>query len=318
MSFSLIILGSSSAVPTSDRFPPAHLLNVDERFYLIDCGEGVQMQLRRFGIRFGRINHIFISHLHGDHVFGLFGLLSSFSLMGRSSDLNIYGPQSLEELLNAHFSFFNQERKYSINFHKLTGKTNKRIFEDERITVDAFPLRHSTQCYGFLFREKEKLRNIRKEAITRYEIPIRAMMAIKQGEDFVDGSGNIIPNEELTVPPPRPRAFAYCSDTMYFPALARRVQDVDLLYHEATFLKKDQKLARETMHSTAYDAAVTAANANARHLVIGHFSTRYKTTDGFVKDAIDVFPDVHEALDGFRYRIEQNGNLVVEPCREKK
>jgi len=276
------------------------------------------MQLRRFGIRFGRINHIFISHLHGDHIFGLFGLLSSFSLLGRTSDLNIYGPHSLEDMFNAHFSFFKQERKYSINFHKLTGKTSKKIFEDDRIVVDAFPLRHSTQCYGFLFREKEKLRNIKKEAITRYKIPIRAMMAIKQGEDFIDDAGNIIPNEELTIPSPRPRTFAYCSDTMYFPALARRVQGVDLLYHEATFLKKDQKLAQETMHSSAFDAALTATNANVRHLVIGHFSTRYKTTDAFVKEAIDIFPNVYEAMDGFRYKIEQNGILVVEPCREKK
>ncbi len=276
------------------------------------------MQLRRFGIRFGRINHIFISHLHGDHIFGLFGLLSSFSLLGRTSDLNIYGPHSLEDMFNAHFSFFKQERKYSINFHKLTGKTSKKIFEDDRIVVDAFPLRHSTQCYGFLFREKEKLKNIKKEAITRYKIPIRAMMAIKQGEDFIDDAGNIIPNEELTIPSPRPRTFAYCSDTMYFPALARRVQGVDLLYHEATFLKKDQKLAQETMHSSAFDAALTATNANVRHLVIGHFSTRYKTTDAFVKEAIDIFPNVYEAMDGFRYKIEQNGILVVEPCREKK
>lgn len=304
-------------MPTANRFPPAHLLNVDERFYLIDCGEGVQMQLRKYGIRFGRINHIFISHLHGDHVFGIFGLLSSFSLMGRSSDLHIYGPQQLEDMLNAHFSFFNQERSFAVYFHRLSGKTKKRVFEDDRITVDAFPLKHSTLCYGFLFREKEKLRNIRKEAIEKYAIPIRAMMAIKQGADFVDKNGNVIPNEELTNPPPRPLSFAYCSDTMYFPALANRVMDTDLLYHEATFLNKDQQLARDTMHSTATDAARTALNANARYLIIGHFSTRYKNNDGFLREAASIFPDVYEAVDGYRYRLDQNRGLIVEPCREK-
>jgi ribonuclease Z len=311
VSFSLTILGSSSAIPTSQRFPTAHLFNAGERFFLIDCGEGTQIQLRRFRIRFGRINHIFISHLHGDHVFGLFGLISSFGLMGRKTDLHIFSPPQLESILESHLNTFGHERQFAIIYHPLTGSKPKRILDEARISVDTIPLKHSTPCYGFLFREKEKLRNIRKEVIRFYNIPVKDIMPVKEGNDFVQPDGTVIPNAVLTYAPPPVRSYAYCTDTQILPKIASQIEGVDLFYHEATFLRKDEALAKKTLHSTAGQAAKLALDAGVKNLILGHFSVRYKTVQPFAEEAALHYPEVHLANDGDVYSIEPGGLVFL-------
>jgi len=311
VSFSLTILGSSSAIPTSKRFPSAHLLNTDEHFFLIDCGEGTQVQLRRFGIHFGRINHVFISHLHGDHVFGLFGLLSTFNLMGRKTDLHIYADPRLEEIVSAHLRYFDQKMRFKIVYHPIEGNKSARILETKRLTVDTIPLKHSVPCYGFLFREKEKLRNIKKEAIEKYHIPIQEMVNIKRGADFVTEEGEIIPNKKMTLSPLASRSYAYCSDTLALSSVVHLVESVNLLYHEATFLDRDKKIAKETLHTTAVQAAKIAREAGVNHLIIGHFSVRYKSLSDFEQEAKSFFPDVTAAIDGTRYYIESSGKVRI-------
>ncbi len=299
----LTILGSSSALPTSGRYPSAHVLNVHERLFLIDCGEGTQMQLRKCKIRFGKINHIFISHLHGDHVFGLYGLLSTFNLMGRTNPLHLYAPQNYREMLFSHLGDFDIHLNFEIEFTPLKGEDPVVILDEKYLTVTFFPLKHRIDSFGFLFREKPPDRNVIKEAITKYNIPVVRIPAIKKGEDFVTADGHLIKNEDLTTPPPKPLSYAYCSDTMYFSRLATFVKDVDLLYHEATFDKSLSDLALITGHSTTLDAAKVAAEANAKTLIIGHFSARYKDILPLVEEAKTVFPSTLPAIDGTSYDV---------------
>ncbi len=299
----LTILGSSSALPTSERYPSAHVLNAHERFFLIDCGEGTQMQLRKNHIRFSRINHIFISHLHGDHIFGLYGLLSTFSLMGRKSPLNLYAPAGYRTMLYSHLSDFDIHLGFEINFSPLEGKDPVLILDDKYLTVTSFPLMHRIPSFGFLFREKNHDRNILKDAITTYNIPGIRIPAIKKGEDFVTSDGKIIKNAEITTPPPTPLSYAYCSDTKYFKRLASFVKGVTLLYHEATFDSSKQELAEITGHSTSLDAARTATEAGAGKLMIGHFSARYKDVNILLNESRSVFPDTLAAIDGMTYNI---------------
>jgi ribonuclease Z len=267
----LTILGSSSALPTSGRYPSAHVLNAHERLFLIDCGEGTQMQLRKTRIRFAKINHIFISHLHGDHVFGLYGLLSTFSLMGRTNPIHLYAPENYDKMLKSHLSDFDINLSFEIDFIPLSGKDSVEILDDKYLTVSSFPLQHRIPSYGFLFMEKKSERNLIKECIDKYQIPLVRLPAIKKGEDFISPDGTVIKNEDLTLPPREQLSYAYCSDTRYFKRLASFVKGVSLLYHEATFDKSNQKLAKITGHSTTLDAAKTALEANAGTLVIGHF-----------------------------------------------
>jgi ribonuclease Z len=299
----LTILGTSSALPTSERYPSAHVLNVHERLFLIDCGEGTQMQLRRNRIRFGKINHIFISHIHGDHVFGLNGLLSSLSLMGRKSPLHLYAPENFERILHSHLNDFDINLSFDILFTPLSGKEPVLILDDKYITVSSFPLQHRIPTFGFLFREKESERNIIKECILKYQIPTVRIRAIKKGEDFITRDEDVIPNSDLTTPPPKPLSYAYCSDTKYFERLSSFVKGVTLLYHEATFDKSMDDLALVTSHSTTLDAARTALNANAGSLLIGHFSSRYKNIQFLVDEARTIFPDTHAAIDGMSYMV---------------
>jgi ribonuclease Z len=296
VSFELTILGSSSALPTSRRFPTAHLLKVDERFFLIDCGEGTQMQLRRFGLNPGRIQHIFISHLHGDHIFGLFGLLSSLGMMGRKVALNLYGPENLESMLREHFRFFGAP-PFELLFHLPAGE-GEVIYEDNRLTVLPIPLKHRTPTFGYLFREKKKPLNVRKDRIEMYGLGIADLVKVKQGEDHITPGGKRIPNAELTLPPYHQRSYAYLSDTAYDPGLAESIRGVDLLFHEATFSRKDQDLARDTLHSTAEQAARVAREAGAARLLIGHFSTRYRDPALLVEEAREVFPNTDGVNDG--------------------
>jgi ribonuclease Z len=305
----LTILGSSSALPTSGRYPSAHVLNVHERLYLIDCGEGTQMQLRKTAVRFARINHIFISHLHGDHIFGLYGLLSSFSLMGRKNPLHLYAPENYDSILKSHLKDFDINLSFDIEFTPLSGNTFHEILNDKYITVSSFPLQHRIPAYGFLFREKRADRNIIKEAIGKYQIPPVRIPAIKKGEDFITSDGTVVKNIDITTDPPEPLSYAYCSDTKYFSRLASFVKDVTVLYHEATFGKENQKLAKITGHSTTLDAAKTALKAGASKLIIGHFSARYKDIFPLVEEARTIFPDTFPAIDGKSYEIRNIGDL---------
>lgn len=303
MSFRLTILGTSSALPTSERYPTAHVLNVHERFYLIDCGEGTQMQMRRYRIRFGKIAHIFISHLHGDHMFGLYGLLSTFNLMGRRETLNLYGPANLERLMGQHFTDFDIHLNYDIKFTGIEGNKQKIILDTKNITVTAFPLKHRVPAFGYLFSEKKADRKIIKEKIQEYHLSISDIAAIKKGADYTDADGTVIDNKELTIDPPAPKSYAFCSDTMYFKKLSSYFKGVDLLYHEATFDRSKTELAHQTGHSTAAEAATVALEAGAKRLVIGHFSARYRDSSILESEAREIFPATDAAKEGITYDV---------------
>ncbi|MCX6333099.1 MAG: ribonuclease Z [Bacteroidia bacterium] len=301
----LTILGSSSALPTSERFPSAHVLNAHERLYLIDCGEGTQMQLRKNKIRFGKINHIFISHLHGDHLFGLYGLLSTFSLMGRATPLHLYAPENYHDILFSHLSDFDIHLNYELDFIPLSGKDQIIILDDKYLTVTSFPLEHRVPAFGFLFKEKPYDRNITREAIEQYEIPGVRIPAIKKGEDYITKDGTVIKNEDITIAGKESLSYAYCSDTKYFKRLASFVKGVDLLYHESTFDMSMEELALTTGHSTTSDAAKTAENAGVKALIIGHFSARYRDINPLVEEARTIFPHTFPAIDGHTYDLEE-------------
>lgn len=305
MNFSLTILGSSSAVPTSRRFPTAHLLNVNERFFLIDCGEGTQIQFRNFRLGFGKLNQIFISHMHGDHVFGLFGLLSTLQLLGRKNELQIFGPAALGNYLEYFRKNFSLQDGYVIRFTAVGTRGFKMIFEDEWVEVFSIPLKHRTETTGFLFREKPAELNFRKDAMDIYKPSVEDIQKIKKGKDLVLFNGQIIPNKELTLPPWKRRSYAYCSDTAFSPGIAGYIKGVDLLYHEATFEDKDADLAGQTLHSTASQAAQIAKKAGAGKLLIGHFSNRYKSTEILEKQARAIFENSFAVEDGDIYMIER-------------
>jgi ribonuclease Z len=301
----LTILGSSSALPTSDRYPSAHVLNAHERLFLIDCGEGTQMQLRKCNLRFGKINHIFISHLHGDHIFGLYGLLSTFNLMGRENPVHVYAPEGYDQMLNSHLKDFDITLNFEILFTPLKGKDPVRILDEKYITITSFPLQHRVEAFGFVFREKLAERNIIKASIEKYGIPFVRIPAIKKGEDFLTGDGQLIRNEEITTPPAKPLSYAYCSDTMFFSRLPEFVKDVDVLYHEATFDADLSELAKMTGHSTTIDAANCAKAANVGTLIIGHFSARYRDISPLVNEAKTIFPATIAAIDGTTYDLRE-------------
>lgn len=303
MSMILTILGSSSALPTSTRNLTAHVLNVDERFFLIDCGEGTQLQLRKYKAKLGRLNHIFISHLHGDHVFGLPGLISTFNLLGRTQALHIYAHPDLKKILGQFLQYFIVKAEFEIVYHPLNQDAFEQIYEDSKITVSSFPLKHRVPTCGFLFKEKERLRNIRKDVIAYYQIPVSDIVQIKRGEDYITSEGLFIPNEKLTTQSYPSKSYAYCSDTAYLEDIIPYISNVDLLYHESTYGEEDAARAKETLHSTSIDAATIAQKANAKKLVIGHFSARYKDETQLVEQARKVFPDTVPAEEGKEYVI---------------
>lgn len=304
MSISLTILGCGSATPTTKHHPTAQFLEIAERFFLIDCGEGTQLQLRRFKLKFSKIDRILISHMHGDHYFGLIGLLSSFHLLGRKKKMTIIGPPDLERLLNLQFDLSGTRPVFPIEFiHTQTGE-RRLVWEDRRVEVWSFPLRHSIQTTGFLFREKRKPRKINRPACDRFEVPISAFNGIKEGKDFVTASGEVIPNETLTFDPPTPRTYAFLSDTAFSPENIPFLKEVDLMYHESTFLKGDRALAERTVHSTTEDAAKMASGSKAGQLLIGHFSHRYEDETEYLREAEAIFPNTTLAHEGLRVTIE--------------
>src|SRR5512133_854610 len=309
MSFKLTILGTSSALPTSDRYPSAHVLNVHERLFLIDCGEGTQMQMRRYRLRFAKINHIFISHLHGDHIFGLYPLLSSLSLMGRREQLNIYAPEPFEELITRHLADFDINLGYELWIHPLKGSTPRLILSDRRVEVTSFPLRHRVKAFGFLFREKPGENKIIKDKISEFHITVAEMVKLKRGEDMLRNDGSVITVREATMPSLPPRSYAYCSDTGYFKKLSSYVEGVDLLYHEATFGSDHAALARQTGHSTAAQAATVARDAHVKKLIIGHFSARYRSPDLLEAEARVIFPATEAGKEGKCYEILTGGGF---------
>jgi ribonuclease Z len=303
MTFELTILGSSSALPTSTKFPTAHVLNLHERFFLIDCGEGTQIQLRRANIRFGRINHIFISHMHGDHVFGLFGVLSTFNLLGRKASLHIHGHTELKTILDFYDRHFAMESTYPIEFHPISKREMQLIHEDKVLEVFAFPLKHRIPTFGFLFREKQRPPNIRKAIIEQHKLTIAEIRALKAGEDIITDAGIQLSNATATEPAYCSRSYAYCSDTMIYEKLIKYIPGVNLLYHEATFLEQDKKLAKLTGHSTTVQAATIAKKSDAKQLIIGHFSNRYKNTATFLEQAKEVFPNTLIAEELKTYKV---------------
>lgn len=309
ITFDLTILGTSSALPTSKRYPTAQVLNIRERFFLLDCGEGTQIQIRKYGVKLAGINHIFISHLHGDHYFGLIGLLSTFALLGRKNELHIYSHSELPEILKTQIEYLNGEISYRIVWHPLNFKKSQVILEDETVKVISFPLQHRVPCCGFLFTEKEQPKNIIKEQIKFYKIPIKELQYIKNGADFVTEDGRIIPNSELTHPTKKPRSYAFCTDTIYLPQLSEILQGVSLLYHEATYDRTLEKRASETFHSTSIQAAMLAKDCNAGQLIIGHFSARYKSVSALLDEAKGVFENTITAEEGLKIPVVDNNFL---------
>ncbi len=305
MRFELTILGSNSALPKINRFPTAQLLNVNERFFLIDCGEGTQIQLRKNKIKFTRINHIFISHLHGDHFYGLPGLISTFNLLGRKADLHIFAPKELEQNLMPFLNSFEHNISFNIIFHSTQNKEKQLIFENNQVEVFSFPLDHRIATTGFLFKEKQQKRRLIKEKIEFYGIPIKDREKIKDGNNFILPDGQVIKNELLTTSPPVPRSYAFCSDTAYNKKTSEYVKNVDLLYHEATFLEKMKIRAKETKHSTAKEAALVAKEANAKQLLIGHFSSRYNDTKELEDEAKQIFENTTAVNDGDVFSVKQ-------------
>lgn len=303
MNFSLKILGSSSAMPTPNRFSTAQVLNVLERFFLIDCGEGTQIQFRRFNIRIGKLNHILISHLHGDHFLGIFGIISSFNLLDRKHPLNIYGPFKLKELLDVFISTLDQGLGYEIIFHPLKYEGKQLLFEDDKVRVESFPLRHRISTCGFLFTEKERLKSLRKDRYQQLQIPLRAIQSIREGNDYVDDNGAVYKNDELTFDAPLPRSYAFVSDTAKLERIIEIIKGVDLLYHEATYADDGKKRAKETGHSTARQAAEIAKAANVKKLIIGHYSNRYGNLDLLLDQAKEVFPETYLAIDGGEFTV---------------
>ena len=303
--FELTILGCSSATPTSKRNPTAQLLNIAERFFLIDCGEATQIQLRRYKLKFQRINHIFISHLHGDHYLGLLGLLSSMHLLGRTVDLHLYCPAELQEIIEVQYKHSQTHLHFKIVYHPHQYINNDLIFEDERVEVRTIVLNHRIPCCGFVFTEKPIPANISKDTIKEYELPVDQILAIKNGASYTSPSGKIIPNEKLVMNKRKPRSYAYCSDTCYDESLIEYIKGVDLLYHEATFLNEMKQRAKETYHTTALEAGIIAKKAEVRQLMIGHYSARYKDLEPLLVEAQTIFTNTVLAIEG--------ESLVIEP-----
>ena len=294
----LTILGCYAATPRTFTNPTSQVLEIRNRLFLIDCGEGTQVQLRKNKIKFSKINHVFISHLHGDHFFGLIGLISTFALLNRTTDLHIYGPKGIKEIINLQLRLSNSWTKYDLFFHELESKESEVVFEDDKVIVKTIPLSHRVYTNGFLFQEKIRERNLDFKAVQDYEIDRCYYQNIKNGKDITLEDGRVIENHKLTFDPVPPLSYAFCSDTVYNENIIPIIKEVDVLYHESTFLDSEEALAGKTMHSTAKEAARIALQANVKQLVLGHYSTRYDSITLFKEQAETIFPNILLAEDG--------------------
>lgn len=300
----LTILGSYAATPTINTHPTSQVLEIRGHMFLIDCGEGTQVQLRKCGIKFNRIKHIFISHLHGDHFFGLPGLITTFLLTGRDVELHVYGPKGIKEAILLLLKLGKAYTNYPLYFHELEGDKPELIFEDDKVTVETIPLNHRVYANGFLFKEKPKDRKLNIEAARALDIDLVYYNKIKKGFDVENRSGELIPNSAITFDPPKPKSYAFCSDTLYHPEIVPQITGVDVLYHESTFLDEHEHLCEKTKHSTAKQAASIAKQANVGTLILGHYSKRYGNLNRFKEEAETVFPNVLLADDEKRFCFE--------------
>jgi len=304
MKFEVTILGSSSATPIYNRNPSAQVLNINDRLYLVDCGEGTQQQMLRFDIKASRIDHIFISHLHGDHYLGLVGLLSSMHLNGRVKALKLFGPAGLKEIIDLQLKYSDTTLQYPIDFIATRTDKPEVILDTADITVESIPLDHRIPTTGFLFKQKKRLKKIIKEKIIELNIPIDQFSGIKKGADYIAPDGTVYKNWEITNNPKEPKSYAYCSDTIYNESYFTQISNVDLLYHEATFLNSMLDRAQSTFHTTALQAGEIALKTGAKKLLIGHFSARYKTLIELLEEATSVFPETEVAVEGKTFVIE--------------
>lgn len=301
--FEVHILGCGSALPTTRHLATSQVINIREKLFMIDCGEGAQVQLRKSRLKFSRLNHIFISHLHGDHCFGLMGLISTFGMLERTANLHIHCHADLQRILEPQIEFFCKGMPYNVVFELFNPGEQAVIYDDRSVSVETIPLRHRVPCCGFLFREKPTPNHIRRDMIDFYQIPTYLINRIKNGEDYVLEDGTVIPNARLTTPSDPPRSYAYCSDTCYLPRICEQIKGCDLLFHEATFAAADAKRAKETFHTTAPQAAEIAKMAQVKKLVIGHYSARYEDESILLKEASEVFPQTILAQENLKIEL---------------
>ena len=294
----LTILGCNSGVPRENSQTTSQIIEIGNSLFLIDCGEGTQNQIRKQKIKFSRIKQVFISHLHGDHFFGLIGLISSFRLLGRTNNLDIYGPKGIKEIITLQLKYSQSWTNYQITFHELSSLESELIYENDFIRVFTIPLKHRIYTNGFLFKEKKGLRKINIDMVNKYNISTSDFENLKKGKDLILDDGNIINNELVTLPPSKPMSYAFCSDTSYHEDLVDIITGVDVLYHESTFLNIHQELAKLTKHSTASDAAKIAKKSKIKNLILGHFSARYRDKKDFLNEAKVHFENVELAEDG--------------------
>ena len=290
--FRVHILGCGSALPTLRHYPSAQIVEVREKLFMVDCGEGVQMQLRRCHVRFTKVSHVFISHLHGDHCFGLIGMISTFGLVGRTATLHIHANELLNDMLQRQMALFCHDLGYEVVFHPLDATRRDIIYEDRSLTVETIPLTHRLPTCGFLFREKPLLPHIRRDMIDFYQIPTSQIQNIKNGADWTLEDGSVVPNARLVTAADAPRSYAYCSDTRYMPELHKQLKGVSTLYHESTYGEDNLQMAQKYNHSTARQAAMVARDAGVGQLVLGHYSSRYEDETVLLNEAREVFENV--------------------------
>ena len=300
----LTILGCYAATPRTITNPTSQVLEIKNRMFLIDCGEGTQVQLRKNKLKFSKINHIFISHLHGDHFYGLVGLISTFMLFNRQTDLHVYGPKGIKEIVLLQLRFSNSFTGYNLFFHELTSLESEIIYEDEKVLVKTIPLKHRIYTNGFLFQEKIGDRKLNIDEVSKNKIETCYFQKIKNGSDITLDNGSVISNAKLTFDPVQPKSYAFCSDTMYNENILPIIHNCDVLYHESTFLESEADKAKSTMHSTAKQAATIALEANVKQLILGHYSTRYANINMFQQEAEIIFPNVFLADDGKVFELD--------------
>lgn len=296
--FRIHILGCGSALPTLRHNPSSQIVEMRDKQFMIDCGEGTQLQLRRSRIRFTKLGHVFISHLHGDHCFGLIGMISTFGMLGRTAPLHIFAHKDLQPILQSQIDYFCQGLEFEVIMHAIDPELNDVIYDDRSLTVTTIPLSHRIPCCGFLFKEKPLLPHIRRDLVDMYGIPLSQINNIKKGMDWTSPEGEVISSDKLTLPSDPPRSYAYCSDTTYDPGIAKMIEGTDTLYHECTYADEERGRARKHFHSTASEAASIARDAHARQLVLGHFSARYDNETAMLKQARAIFPNSVIAAEG--------------------